>query len=222
MSESSKRDVFLDMCVQRDYLNPESPQCCANSGAIFRNLKRLMAFIRWAKAPLLSCVDSDCGNRIGEQFVAVRSAVSIVQRRFAFSVMPDYRVVESDNCLCVALDILKDCQQAIFSKVHRDPYTNPKLDRLLTEMPARRFIVFGLPLDTSLRMLVLGLIRRNRRVLLIDDACGWYNPQEAAMIMRKLIVKGSEVSSTQEFIRERVAQMHRSRRFRFRDGRWVA
>ncbi|MEP0846628.1 MAG: isochorismatase family protein [Phycisphaerae bacterium] len=222
MCESLKRDVIFDMCVQREYLSPDSPYCCTNAGQIFRNLKRLMAYARWSKTPILSCVDVDCANRIGEQFVALRGAEAPVRQRYAFGLVPGYEVVESDNSLCVALDILSQHPQVIFTKVHRDPYTNPKLDRLLTEMPARRFVIFGLPLESSVRMLALGLVRRNRRVVVIDDACGYWNAQEAAMVIRKLLVKGCEVTSTVGYIRDRMAQIGRSRRIRVRLGRWVA
>lgn len=222
MNDLSKQDVLLDVGVQRAYLDPASPHCCVNAGAIFRNLKRLMAYARWAKAPLLSCVDMDCANRIGEGFVPLRGAAAPLAQRYAFGLMHDHCVVECDNSLCVALDLLSHHQQALLTKVHRDPYTNPKLDRLLTEMRARRFVVFGVPLESSVRMLVLGLLRRGRKVLLIDDACGYYHPSEAALVLRKLLVKGCQSASTLAYIREQAAAMSRVRPTKLRDRRSVA
>ena len=64
------------------------------------------------------------------------------QQKLRFTLLPRRVVVESDNRLCVSLDLLTRFQQAILSKRHRDPFTNPKLDRLLTEMPTQRISGF--------------------------------------------------------------------------------
>ena len=134
---------------------------------------------------------------------------SLRQYMPAFAVLADHKVVECDNQPCVSLDILSETQQAIFLKEHQDPFTNPKLDRLLTEMPARRFVVFGLPLDTSLRALVLGLIRRNRRVALVQDAVGYVNASAADHVLRQLGVKGCELLTTESFVRSTAARLLR-------------
>ncbi len=222
MNECSRKDVLIDLCVQRAYLEPSSAHCIANRAQVFPNLKRLMAFARWVKQPLISCVDVDAANRIGDQFVALQGVSTPLRQRYGFSVLPDHHLVESDNSLSVSLDILETHQQVVVTKVHRDPYTNPKLDRLLTEMPARRFVVFGVTLEASIRMLVLGLLRRNRHVLLIDDACGFHHAQEAGLVLRKLLVKGCQATSTLAYIRDRASAMKPVRPLRLRVNRSVA
>ena len=136
--------------------------------------------------------------------------------------MPHYTIVESDNSLAISLNILQQYQQAIFTKIHRDPFTNPKLDRLLTEMPAKRFVVFGIPLETSLRILVLGLLRRKRPVTLLVDSCGFWNHQEADMVLRQLATKGCKISATNDYLGHALAGMARQFGIKLRSSRSVA
>ncbi len=203
-------DVFIDVCTQRDYLSPEGSHRAINSDAILGNVKHLMALARWAKVPTLSCVDACRPHDVR----GIQNPCCVLgtagQEKIAYSVLPDHVLVESDNCLCVSLDLLKDHQQAILIKRHRDPFTNPKLDRLLTELPARRLVVFGVALETSIRLLVLGLLLRHRRATLVTDACGYWSHGEADMTLRQLAAKGCQMASTRQVVE---AQMRNCGRY---------
>jgi nicotinamidase-related amidase len=179
----------------------------ANAGAVLENVKHLMAFARWAKIPTISCVDArrpDAVRGVPHPHCVLGTPG---QRKITFSVLPDHVTIESDNVLCISLEILQQHQQAILIKQHRDPFTNPKLDRLLTEMPTQRFTVFGVAMEASIRLLVLGLLLRHRQATVIHDACGFWSPSEADMALRQLAAKGCEIRSTAEIIRERLAQL---------------
>lgn len=202
MFQSGKSDVLVDLCTQRDYLASGGVQRIANADVALLNLKRLMIWARWTKAAILSTVDT----RRREEVLGLDGAPCVAgtwgQQKINYTLMPDRAVVESDNRLCVPLDILARFQQAILAKQHRDPWTNPKLDRLLTEMPARRFVVFGVALESSIRPLVLGLLLRGRRVAVISDACGYWNDSEADFCLRQLDAKGCSVLTTAAFLQE--------------------
>lgn len=212
----SQLDVFLDIATQQDYLSVDGARPILNAEETTHNIKRLIALARWARIPTLSCVDAfrkengnghhngngqANGNGHANGNGNGHGATGDIPRKIGFSILPDHMRVESDNCLCVPLDLFKHVQQAILTKRHADPFTNPKLDRLLTEMPARRFIVFGVGLDETLRLLVLGLLLRHRPVTVIPDACGYWNQAEAEMVLRQLSAKGVAMMSTEEFVR---------------------
>ncbi|MBL8879278.1 MAG: isochorismatase family protein [Phycisphaerales bacterium] len=202
----SQSDVFLDLCTQIDYLGYEGARRCTNAADVLPSLRRLMAVARWEKLPTISCIDA----RSSDEVRGLRSAECVVgsrgQRKLHYTLLPNRAVVESDNCLCIPLDLLERVQQVVFVKRHRDPFTNPKLDRLLTEMPAKRFVVFGLPLEGSLRLMVLGLLLRSRRVTLVRDACGFWNAPEAEMTLRQLEAKGCEILDSDEYARRALGQ----------------
>lgn len=222
MRKARRSDVFVDMCTQRDYLAPEGAHRSLNAPQIIPNIKHLMAFARWARMPTLSCVDA----RRPQDVRGLPHPDCVIgtpgQRKLPFSLLPDRVLIDSDNCLCVSLDLLEQHQQAILTKQHRDPFTNPKFDRLLTEMPSRRFVVFGVSLETSIRLLVLGLMLRHRRVAVIQDACGWWDASEGSMSLRQLAAKGCELMTTQQLIESSLARYRRNGRTRVPRRRSVA
>ena len=214
-------DVFVDMCTQRDYLASDGASPSLNAPQITPNLKHLMAFARWARVPTLSCVDV---RRPGDVRGLPHSQCVLGtpgQQKLAFTLMPDHVLIDSDNCLCVSLDVLQQHQQAILAKEHRDPFTNPKLDRLLTELPIRRFVVFGISIETSVRLLALGLLLRHRRVAVVFDACGWWNVEDGEMALRQLSAKGCELLTTRQLVESSVAHHKRNGHLRYR-SRFVA
>jgi len=187
--------------MQRDYVAPRGTHRCLNAEQIAQNVKHLIAFARWTGISVLSCVDRRRANDVSGETQCNFSKETPEAEKIAFSLLPNRTVVESDNCLCISLDILRDYQQVILTKWHRDPFTNPKFDRLVTELPAKRFVLFGVPVESSLRLLALGLLLRKRRVVLVYDACGFWDADRANMALRQLGVKGCELRSTDEFLR---------------------
>ncbi len=222
MNAARRVDILVDICTQRDYLADCGAHPALNAATLLPNVKHLMAFARWVKVPTISCVDL----RRPEEVRGLAQHVCVLgtpgQQKLGCTLLPDHVLIESDNCLCVALDLLQKHQQAIFGKENRDPFTNPKLDRLLTEMPARRFVVFGVGLESSLRLLVLGLLLRHRRVALIHDACGWWNAEDGVMALRQLAAKGCELVTTQQWLESAAAFYRRTSQIRTYRRRSVA
>lgn len=199
MNRRKQLDVLLDVCTQRDYLTPDGARPTRNAGQTLVNLKRIMALARWAKVPTLSCIDL---RRPGE--VCTDKPVCVEgtrgQEKISFSLLPDHVTIEPDNCLSVPLDVLDAHQQVIVAKGSRDPFANPKLDRLLTEMPAPRFVLFGVALEETIRQLALGLMLRHREIVVVVDACAYWDDREAAMVQRQLSAKGCAMLTTQQFL----------------------
>jgi nicotinamidase-related amidase len=222
MGSLRRAHVLIDMCTQRDYLAAEGARPALNASEAAQNVKHLMAFSRWAKYPTLSCIDVFRFDDMRGLPSPTCIAGTFGQRKLSCTLLPSRIVVDSDNCLSVSLELLEHYQQAIFTKHHRDPFTNPKIDRLLTEMPARGFIVFGVGLEASIRLLVLGLLLRGRRVSLIQDACGFWNEGEGMMTLRQLSAKGCDIRTTQQFIEAEMARERQLRLARIQRRRSVA
>ena len=222
MIEVGKCDVFLDVCTQRDYLAAGGARPSVNAPQLLPRLRHLMAYARWAGVPTLSCIDARRLDEVRGRPNPNCVVGTLGQEKIGFTLLPHHIVVESDNCLSVPLDILARCQQAIFTKRHRDPFTNPKLDRLLTEMPTRRFVVFGVSLESSIRLLVLGLLLRRRRVILVADACGFWNGNEADMTVRQVVAKGCALVTAEALVQGALAKHNVTIRSRAARSRSVA
>jgi nicotinamidase-related amidase len=210
VNSARRADVFVDVCTQRDYLATGGAAVIANAHPVVSNLKHLMAFARWARVPTVSCVET---QRLSDVRGLPRPCCVVGapgQQKLSCTLLPERVLVDSDNCLCISLDIFQEHQQAILAKEHRDPFTNPKLDRLMTELPVRRFVVFGVALESTIRLLSLGLLLRHRRVAVVYDACGWWNREDGEMALRQLAAKGCELLTAQQLIESTVHQYRRN------------
>ncbi len=77
------------------------------------------------------------------------------------------------------MDLFSVHQQVIFRKRQDDLLGNPKADRFLTQLPTGEYILFGIGIECSIRVLALGLLARHRRVTVITDACGYWDKGKA-------------------------------------------
>ncbi len=200
-------DIFVDMCTQRDYLSPDGASPCINIAQVRPNLKRLMALARWSKTPVISCVDLRRPHDVLGLSHTDCVAGTDGQAKLARTLLPCRTCIDSDNFLCISLSAFESSQQLIFTKTHRDPFTNPKLDRMLTELPGQRFVVFGAGLECSLRLLALGLLLRGRRITVVEDACGYWHTDEAQMTLRQFGAKGCELVTTRLLIDQSLAAL---------------
>lgn len=204
MVELRDLEVFLDVCTQQDYLAVEGARPVRNLPSVRANLKRLMAYARWARVPTVSCVEHHRFDEVRGRPNPTCVAGTHGQQKLSCSVLPRRVVIESDNYLCVPLDVFKEYQQAILTQLQRDPFSNPKLDRLLTELPVSRFVLLGVGLETNMRLLALGLLLRHRAVTVITDASGFWNDSDAEMTVRQLSAKGCHMLSTNEYLANRI------------------
>lgn len=222
MKQVDSPDILVDVCTQWDYLDPRGNRPCVNSARVVSNLRHLMATARWLKLPVLSCAEV----RRPDETRGVERPDCVLgtagYEKLGCTLLPRRIVVESDNRLCVPLDIFESFQQAILAKRHRDPFTNPKLDRLLTEVPARRFVIWGVALEASIRLIVLGLLLRGRSVAVVHDACGCWNQGEADMSLRQIAAKGCELLTTERFVHAALASRRPAHSLRNGKDRFVA
>lgn len=223
LSTQIRRHVFVDVCTQHDYLSPAGGKPCARLPELRRHLKQIMAFARWAHVGTLSCLESQrpkdaAGRQQGAQCILGTNG----HRKSNLTLLPNHIVVPTDNSPCVSLELLKNHQQAILQKFSTDPFANPKLDRLLTELPVDRFVLFGAGLETTIRTLALGLLMRQRDVTVIGDACGTWDVERGDMTLRQLAAKNCEIVSARDFVRAELSSSKQFRGARIRRSRVVA
>ena len=96
--------------------------------------------------------------------------------------------------------MLRRYQQLIFRKRTKDFMSNPKAERLLTEMKATEFIIVGVGTEYGVKALTLGLIARQKRVAVVPDACGYWSKADADLALCQIEAKGAVLLSTAELM----------------------
>lgn len=196
--KTSREWVLIDVATQRDFLVTGAPLPVADRTGIAPRIRALMAWGRAKRLPVISCIEayrpSDDFN--GKPRHCVDGTPG--QQKMPYTLLPERMLLEADNSFSVPIDVLKRCRQVIFRKRTDDLLANPKAERLVNELNPDRFVIFGVGLETWIRLLALGLMVRKKRVTVVGDACGYWDPVAADLTLRQLEAKGILIARTEE------------------------
>jgi nicotinamidase-related amidase len=202
--------VLVDLNTQSDFLSFNGSYPVANSNELIPMLRCVIA---WAKRNYAPVISSIAAHRAYELLARDEPANcldgSAGQQKIGFTVLPCHTIVEFDNTLSVPLDLFTVHQQVIFRKREDDLLGNPKADRFLTELPTEEYILFGIGLERSIKVLALGLLARNRRVSIITDACGYWDSGAADLALRQVAAKGAELITAGQLLERKLSRNQR-------------
>jgi nicotinamidase-related amidase len=95
-------------------------------------------------------------------------------------------------------DILRRYRQIILHSRCPDPFDEPRIDRLLSEMRAGEFVLIGADAEGSVQATALGLLQRGRKVCVVVDAVGSHNKTQGKLAFRKMNAKGARLVETRK------------------------
>jgi len=96
-------------------------------------------------------------------------------------------------------DILRRYRQVVLHKRCFDPFDEPRIDRLLSELRAKEFVLIGASAEGAVAAMALGLLLRGKRVTVVTDAVGTHDKRESKLAFRKMKAKGARLVETKKF-----------------------
>ena len=93
---------------------------------------------------------------------------------------------------------MRSRRQIILHKRCKDPFDEPRIDRLLSEVRANEFILIGVGAEDAVKATALGLLQRGKNVRVIVNALGSHNEKQAKQAVRMMAAKGAKISTTKE------------------------
>jgi nicotinamidase-related amidase len=190
--------VLIDICTQRDFLDPGAILQVANRDAVVARLEQIFAWARRVRIGMFSSVESHRPAEPPAGFPLHCIDGTPGQEKLAFTYLRPSILVEVDNTLALPPDLREKYHQLVFRKRARDVLSNPKADRFLTSLEAEEFIIFGVGLEQAIRVLALGLLARHKTVTVVGDACGFWSSADADLALRQLGAKTIRIVSTEE------------------------
>jgi len=188
------RRVLIDVDTQYDLLFGNG----IDRSEMLRRIRRLMAWARVHHVTVISTALAQRGRSSAEaggvESVCVEGTAG--QRKIGYTVLHSSIQFGAENRLDLPRHLLTDYQQVIFEKRTADPFSQPRADRLLTEMKADEFIVFGMGVEKAVKATVLGLLCRRKKVLVVEDAIDGQDRHEAMMAVRHMEAKGAKLVTT--------------------------
>jgi nicotinamidase-related amidase len=86
----------------------------------------------------------------------------------------------------------------LFHKRCTDPFDEPRIERLLSEIEANDFILIGAGTEDAVKATAIGLLQRGKKVRIIVDALGSHDTREAKLALRKMQAKGAKLIKTRD------------------------
>jgi len=202
--------VVVDLNTQSDFLSPSGACPVDNVQELIPALRHIVAWTKRNHAPVISSLNSHRTQEIdpdGPVHYCIDGTAG--QRKLVFTVMGTAIKIEGDNTLAISIDLFQKYQQVIFRQRTKDLLSNPKADRFFTQLTAQRWILYGVAVETAVKSLALGLVARHRDVVVVADACGYWNQMEASLALRQMAAKGVQVITVADLLTEKLPRNNR-------------
>ncbi len=192
---AKRRQVLVDVNTQRDFLLADGGACIRNHRRVLAHIRRMMA---WARRRNISTISTcevypDVSSNGHPRFCVDGT---LGQQKISYTVMTNHITFPADGSTDLPRDMLRRYQQVVLHKRCVDPFDEPRIDRLLSEVCAAEFIVIGTCAEGAIKAAVLGLLQRDKRVSVVVDAIGYHDSREAKMAFRKMEAKGAKLIET--------------------------
>jgi nicotinamidase-related amidase len=168
-----------------------------------------MAWARREKVPVISTAEVYPNNN-GSSEICYCLDGTEGQKKLPCTLLRNRVSFPADDINALPADILLAYRQVILHKRCIDPFDEPRIERLLSEVEADEFILIGAGTEDAVRATAMGLLHRGKKVRIIVDALGSHNTREAKLALRKMQAKGAKLirtkdvaSNSRRIIRER-------------------
>jgi len=154
-----------------------------------------MAWARRRNIPVISICEV-YPNHNGENEVEYHIDGTDGQKKIRYTLLSNRISFVADDSTDLPTDLLQRYRQIILYKRCPDPFDEPRIDRLLSEMRADEFILIGASTEGAVKATALGLLQRGKRVRVVVDASGLHNKKQAKLALRKMEAKGAKLVET--------------------------
>ena len=191
-----RRYFLIDIDTQRDFLLAGGDACIRNHAKVLAHIRRVMAWARHENIPIISTAEvyrnDNGGSKIGHCIDGTDG-----QKKITYTLLSNRASFPADNINTLPADLLRAHRQVIMHKRCIDPFDEPRIERLLSEVRADGFILIGAGTEDAVKATPLGLLQRGKNVMVVVDALGWHNRREAKLALREMETKGAKLIATE-------------------------
>ena len=195
--KSRRKQILIDIDTQKDFLLAQGKACIRNHRRVLAHIRRIMAWARSQHVPIISTAEVYPDNN-GESTIGYCIDGTDGQKKICYTLFKDRVCFAADGNTDLPRDMLRQHRQIILHKRCVDPFNEPRIDRLLSEVRANEFILVGASLEGAVKMTALGLLQRGKKVTIIIDAVGTHNNKDAKLALRKMETKGAKLVETKK------------------------
>lgn len=192
--------VFFDVDTQADFMLPSGSLYVRGAEEIVPNLKKLMAFAREHRIPVLSSGDAHSPDDPSFAEWPPHCVVDTPgQRRIPETDWPDRVVIPNRPGAFSPPRVWAG--QFVIEKQAYDATSNVNIAALLKSLGPRLFVVFGVATEYCVRGTALGLRRRGLSVDVVADAIKEINREDSRKALEEMLEAGVRLVKTEEVCR---------------------
>ncbi len=189
--------VLIDINTQRDFLLANGSACIRNHRKVLTNIRRMMAWAKRNDVRVISTCEVYPNHNGGDEAGYCIDGTE-GQKKIRYTLLSNRASFPADSSTDYPADILRQYRQVVLHKRCVDPFEEPRIERLLSEVRADNFIIIGAIAEGAVKATALGLLQRGRRVSIVTDAVGMINKREAKLAFRKMKAKGARLIETKK------------------------
>ena len=183
--KNKRKHVLVDIDTQRDFLLAGGGACIRDHAKVLSNIRRVMAWARHKGITIISTAEVHPNNN-GSSLVKYCIDGTRGQRKIRYTLLSNRVSFPADAMNPLPADLMLRYRQIILHKRIADPFEEPRIERLFTEMLANEFILIGAGADDAIEATALGLLHRGKNVRVVVDAIGVQDGRQGKLALRKM------------------------------------
>jgi len=191
--KTRRKQIIIDVNTQKDFFLDDGKIRVGNRRRILIHIRRLIAFARLKNIPVISISEIHPRNNGSEDYCIDGTEG---QKKLNYTLLNNHVSYAADSNTDLPVDVLRKYHQIILHKRSVDPFEEPRIDRLLSEIRANEFVLIGAAVEGAVEATALGLLQRGKRVTVVVDAVGSKDKQKAKHSLRKIAAKGARLVET--------------------------
>ncbi|UCF17453.1 MAG: cysteine hydrolase [Phycisphaerales bacterium] len=197
LCKNKRKHVLVDIDTQRDFLLAGGSACISDHAEVLVNIRRMMAWARHKGISIISTAEVHPNNN-GSSMIKHCIDGTRGQRKIHYTLLSNRVSFPADALNPLPADLMLRYRQVILHKRTTDPFEEPRIERLLTEMLADEFILIGAGTDDAIEATALGLLHRAKSVRVVVDALGAHDRRKGKLALRKMKAKGARLIKTKD------------------------
>ncbi|MFQ5712898.1 MAG: cysteine hydrolase family protein [Candidatus Scalinduaceae bacterium] len=193
------KTVFVDIDTQFDFMNSGGALYVPNAEDIIDNVGKLFDYAKEHKIKILSSIDAhEIDDPEFQNFPSHCVKDTPGNQKMETTIYKDSIVIENKR-QHISETVLNH-KQIIVEKQSFDIFDNINVDKIIINLDASDYVVFGVATDYCIKASVLGLIRRGYNVSLVTDAVKAITREGEKEALKEMKGAGVIFTSTQDVV----------------------
>ncbi len=197
----NSKTVFVDIDTQSDFMDPQGSLYVSGAEDIIENIKKLFSYAKEFKIKILSSTDMHTVNDPEFNSFPIHCIKKTPgSQKIEASTCKDNFVIEN-----VKQDITESMlnhEQIIIEKQSHGLFDNKNSGKVIVELDASDYVVFGVATDYCVKEAVLGLLERGYKVTLVTDAIKATTQEGGIEALKEMKDAGAVFTTTEDIIKK--------------------